>query len=213
MLAASFGRCLGCVVAASLILLSNCTSSRADLQIIGGSDSQQRSLQKTYEKNLASYVPRDTVIHVDLVGAEAMLDIVRSQPGNQGRSMQDEKSVDSSATSDDDIDGIYIDEDPQTIALLKDGPSGNLQMTFAHEFGHLVWVHILTDKQRDQFCRIYGGEDKADLITEYAADSPEEGFAEAFSFYALKRSKLADKDPEEYRYLAQILPQGATLQP
>jgi len=67
--------------------------------------------------------------------------------------------------------------------------------TFTYEYGHFVWMNVLSPAQRDQYQKVYGAQRAmGHLVSPYAAVSVEEGFAETFSFYVLRRPFLAQKD-------------------
>ena len=105
-------------------------------------------------------------------------------------------------------DGEFIEDDdsdaPPTIRLansLNDEHSG---LVFAHEYGHFVWNDKLTRAQRRAYRHLWWRQMRAGhLVTDYASDSTEEGFAEAFSYFLQKPDQLKRKDIESYRFLTQ----------
>ena len=105
-------------------------------------------------------------------------------------------------------DGEFIeDEDsdtPPTIRLADNLNDDDSSLVFAHEYGHYVWNDKLTREQRRSYRRLWWRQMHAGhLVTDYASDSPEEGFAEAFSYFLQKPDQLKHKDMESWRFLTQ----------
>ena len=105
-------------------------------------------------------------------------------------------------------DGEYVeDEDsdePPTIRLADTLDEVNSSLVFAHEYGHFVWNDKLTRAQRRAYRHLWLRQMRAGhLVTNYASDSPEEGFAEAFSYFLQKPDQLKRKDMESWRFLNQ----------
>jgi len=73
-----------------------------------------------------------------------------------------------------------------------------LRMNIAHELGHAVSVPSddLTSRAFDRFERLRGklerkyGTDRKNYITDYAASSSFEDFADSFAFYAMHKKKI-----------------------
>jgi hypothetical protein len=104
---------------------------------------------------------------------------------------------------DSDVDGVF-ESDPDRIAL-RLARTGDLDMfTFAHEYGHYVWFHLLGGEDRRRYEALYRRQRASHhLVTRYAATDLEEGFAEAFSFFASEPPMLARRDPLSYQFLCQ----------
>lgn len=104
---------------------------------------------------------------------------------------------------DDEIDGVFVDHPPRILLRIPD--SGTIDFdTFAHEYGHYVWFKLLTKGDRKRYEAIYDKQKSAHkLITDYAAESLEEGFAEAFSADINAPAALLHEDPLSYRFLAE----------
>jgi len=108
-----------------------------------------------------------------------------------------------------DVDGVY-ESRPDRMAL-RLTPQQSLDMfTFAHEYGHYVWFHLFDDTDRRRYGAVYKRQrDAGHLVTRYAQTDLEEGFAEAFSFYAAEPPILAARDPASYQFLTQWIPPPA----
>lgn len=113
-------------------------------------------------------------------------------------------------------DGVYeeAEDGPPSIRLsdaLNDRESG---LVFAHEYGHFVWSNKLTRQQRRDYRHLWWRQSRAGhLVTEYADDSPEEGFAESFSYFLLRTDRLRRRDMESWRFLTRMLhPEGPGAQ-
>lgn len=119
---------------------------------------------------------------------------------NAGR---DGNSDQSSHSDDGSIDGIFEDNPPRITLLVPEKGAPDL-FTFAHEYGHYVWYDILSKDDRSRYEGIYKKQKSArHLVTRYAEADTEEGFAEAFSFYAAEPSLLHRRDGASYQFLAQ----------
>ncbi|HZT42367.1 MAG TPA: hypothetical protein VFA07_09255 [Chthonomonadaceae bacterium] len=106
-------------------------------------------------------------------------------------------------------DGVYIEDDdsdvPPTIRLADSLSDENSGLVFAHEYGHFIWNDKLTRSQRRDYRHLWWRQMHAGhLVTAYASDSPEEGFAEAFSYFLQKPDQLKRKDMESWRFLTQV---------
>ena len=101
------------------------------------------------------------------------------------------------------IDGVF-ENDPPSITLRLPSSGVPDDLVFAHEYGHYVWFDILSDEDRRRYRTLYDRQKAAhSLVTEYAADSVEEGFAEAFSYYVGQPAILARRDALSFAFLAQ----------
>ncbi len=109
----------------------------------------------------------------------------------------------SSHTDGGEIDGIFEDSPPRITLLVPENGSPDL-FTFAHEYGHYVWFDLLTKDDRARYAVLYKKQKAArHLVTRYAETDTEEGFAEAFSFYAVEPPLLRHRDPASYQFLTQ----------
>ena len=101
-----------------------------------------------------------------------------------------------------DIDGVY-ESHPDRMALRLPPAHGIDMFTFAHEYGHYVWFRLLSDDDRHRYEVLYKRRRAAGrLVTRYAENGVEEGFAEAFSFYVAQPPILAARDPEAFQFLS-----------
>ena len=112
-------------------------------------------------------------------------------------------SQSNSEDDDDEIDGVFVNHPPRI--LLRVPESGKLDFTtFAHEYGHYVWFDLLTSGDRKRYAALYAKQKSAHkLITDYAAESVEEGFAEAFAADINAPASLLHQDPLSSRFLAE----------
>src|SRR5205807_9417310 len=95
--------------------------------------------------------------------------------------------------------------DIPTITLRRTMPEDEAAFVFTHEFGHFVWYKILTRQQRTDYMSLWRSLKRSgELVTRYAGDSDEEGFAEAFAHFLRKPSRLRSLDPRSYRFLSNI---------
>ena len=113
--------------------------------------------------------------------------------------------ADQSQSQDDDgeIDGVF--EDNPARITLRIPASGQPDLyTFAHEYGHYVWFNLLSRDDRRRYAGIYKKQRAAGhLVTRYAETDIEEGFAEAFSFYANEPPLLMHRDALSCQFLSQ----------
>lgn len=113
-----------------------------------------------------------------------------------------DSAVASNDSDDDEIDGVFVDDPPKII--LRVPPSGQVDFgTFAHEYGHYVWFELLSKDDRKRYRDLYGRQKAAHhLVSDYAAASVEEGFAEAFSADINDPVSLQHHDALSYQFLS-----------
>lgn len=119
---------------------------------------------------------------------------------------------DSEADRNDDsvVDGCYQngeagDDGPPIITVCDTLKGDQAGLVFAHEYGHFVWNELLTEEQRVRYARVWRSQKRAHhLVTEYARESDEEGFAEAFAYFARHPSQLARKDAASTLFLRDL---------
>jgi len=81
----------------------------------------------------------------------------------------------------------------------------NAALVFVHEYGHYVWSNVLTDADRARYRRVWREQKRNhSLITEYAGDSDEEGFAEAFAYFVRKPGTLRRIDGRSSKYFSEL---------
>ena len=110
------------------------------------------------------------------------------------------------------VDGYYQpgrgSESP-IITLRRSIRDTAAEMVFAHEYAHYIWDHKLSERQRGDYARLWNKlERSGGLVTEYAADSVEEGFSEAVSYYVLRPSVLKRRDEQSFRFVQALAEDG-----
>ncbi len=122
--------------------------------------------------------------------------------GNAPDDHSQNNSHNNSEDDEDEIDGVFVDHPPRI--TLRVPESGKIDFdTFAHEYGHYVWFDLLTRSDRKRYGAVYDRQKAAHkLITDYAAESVEEGFAEAFAADINAPLALLHQDPLSYRFLS-----------
>jgi len=109
----------------------------------------------------------------------------------------------SSHAGDGEIDGVFEDN-PARITLRVPASGQPDLYTFAHEYGHYVWFNLLSRDDKNRYESIYKKQKALHhLVTRYAQTDVEEGFAEAFSFYANEPPLLLHRDALSYQFLSQ----------
>ena len=109
------------------------------------------------------------------------------------------------------VDGCYQsapegDQAPAVISLRKGMAADEAAFVFTHEYGHFIWDEILTDADRSEFRQLWRqSKREGRLVTVYAADCDEEGFAEDVAHYLRRSSKLRRKDLPAYEFLRDLL--------
>lgn len=107
------------------------------------------------------------------------------------------------------IDGIYVSDmirryRPSYIYLRKKAKKSETAASFVHEYGHYVWNEVLTKRERDTFSRRWDNDAEIfDTYCHYSTDSPEEAFAESFSYFIRMPWVVRSKDPVTYKFLLQ----------
>ena len=108
------------------------------------------------------------------------------------------------------VDGCYqasvAHEDVAGQITLRQSLRGeNAALVFTHEYGHYIWSNLLTSADRAWYHRVWRDQKRNNsLITEYAGESDEEGFAEAFAYYIRKPSKLRHVDGRSFAYMTEM---------
>lgn len=138
-------------------------------------------------------------VEVQPLSDAAMDDYLRSDSESDSNDADHDSSPEDSASE---IDGVFTDNPPQIFLRVSD-PAQIDYATFAHEYGHYVWFDLLTNDDRKRYKAIYERQKAAHrLITDYAAESLEEGFAEAFSADIVSPAALMHQDPLSYQFLS-----------
>ena len=145
----------------------------------------------------AKFQARDKVEVLPL-SDDAMDDYLHSDPDSDSDGGSSEDNTEENG----EIDGVFTDNPPQ-ITLRVPDPAQIDYATFAHEYGHYVWFDLLTDNDRKRYKAIYDRQKAAHrLISTYAGESLEEGFAEAFSADIVTPAALLHQDPLSFQFLS-----------
>lgn len=180
---------------AALTFASISPSALADEPTIDGPASVTQSLTSWYDQNIPSAFRVACPLLVHEMTESALIDYINSGSGAH-------QSKTSTVSNTDDIDGVY-DRNPPRIAVEIEQDGKVDDFTFAHEYGHYVWFELMTKADRRAYEAVYK-QSKSDkhLVTDYAAVSVDEGFAEAFSFYVNLPQDLQYRDADSYDFLS-----------
>lgn len=172
--------------------------ARAQLDVSAPSPIQARQLATWFEQHMPVRFRAHSRLTVRELTDRDMDAYLKADKDPSDNSFQSSGSDDNA-----EIDGVF-EGDPDRIALRLPA-SGTLDMyTFAHEYGHFVWFHLLSRDDRRRYEGIYNKQRTAHhLVTRYASTDLEEGFAEAFSFYASEAPLLARRDPLSFQFFNQ----------
>ncbi len=144
---------------------------------------------------------------------------LREVSEEQMRRLAAEADGDERSNGDSVVDGMYqgtVDNPgmPATITLCPDIEGTDTDILFAHEYGHFVWETRLTRGQRARFRRIWNDQKRLGrLVTEYAGEDVDEGFAEAFAYYLCKPEDLSKSDQRAWNFLHDIHAAAGVLRP
>ena len=98
------------------------------------------------------------------------------------------------------------EEDPPTITLRASLTGEQASLIFTHEYGHFIWEQVLPVDERSRFAHIWREQKRLHrLVTAYAGDSVEEGFAEDFAHFLRKSALLHKRDSRGWKYLNELL--------
>ncbi len=118
---------------------------------------------------------------------------------------------------DGEVDAIYTEADSSAsptnsntnraeITLLKGEDTDDFSEAFLHEFGHHLWFTVVSPPEISEFKALYAQAARAQtFVSDYAAVSAEEDFAESFAYYEMKPKLLAKRDPAAAQYMTQLL--------
>lgn len=173
-------------------------SARADLDVSAPAPAQARQLQAWYDQHMPARFRAHSKLAVRELNDKDMDAYLKADQDPSDNSFQTSSEDDNS-----EIDGVF-EADPDRIAL-RLPTSGGLDMyTFSHEYGHFVWFNMMSRDDRKRYENIYNHQRAAHhLVTRYASTDVEEGFAEAFSFYANEAPLLEHRDPLSYQFFNQ----------
>lgn len=175
------------------LLLASCRAG-AQIVVTGPPTPAARSLTAWFPRHIPARFQARGRFEVNPLSDAEMSDYLRA----------DDDGRDQNAHTDDgDIDGVF-EADPDRITL-RIPPTGRPDFyTFAHEYGHYVWFNLLSGEDKRRYAGVYKRQKTAHhLVTRYAQTDVEEGFAEAFSFYANDPALLGRRDALSSQFLAQ----------
>lgn len=150
-----------------------------------------------YDALPAFFKTKRTVVIEEVTdeGMEKLL--AQEMPGQQDN--QDKDSV---------VDGYYrpgSGEDGAIITLRKSLDGENVGLVFIHEYAHFLWETRLNARQRDDYRTIWKRAKRIDtLVTGYAGESVEEGFADTLAYYVRRPDTLKRKDREGFKYMGEL---------
>ena len=173
--------------------------ARAQLDVSAPTPGQSRQLQFWYEQHMPARFRAHSKLTVRELNDRDMDDYLKADQDPSDNSFQTTSGDDDNA----EIDGVF-EGDPDRIALRLPATGSVDMYTFAHEYGHFVWFHLLNRDDRRRYEAIYNRQRSAHhLVTRYASTDLEEGFAEAFSFYTNEAPLLAHRDPLSSQFFNQ----------
>ncbi len=163
--------------------------------------------QQLYDHMPTWWKSKHTVVLREVTDEE-MDRLVAEDQHRSPSSLQDDDSV---------VDGYYQcagdDGSIPVITLRRTLRADAAELVFTHEYGHFVWDEKLTADERGEYRRLWVHQRRAHhLVTEYAADSPEEGFAEAYAYFIRRPAILERRDEDSYKYFQTVTDRLRTAQ-
>jgi hypothetical protein len=79
--------------------------------------------------------------------------------------------------------------------------AGEVPFTVAHEVGHHVYWHHMTEEQREEWDGISRASQTSEYVTDYARSNPRDDFAESYAFHALQPEVLSDASAAKAAFL------------
>lgn len=164
----------------------------ASLAISAPSPAEAQSLQLWYARTVPVSLRPAQPFSVRVLTPDEMANYLRADGKDDADAGSDMGS--------DSVDGVF-DTDPDVVTLRQEADGQPDLWTFAHELGHAVWMHTLSRADRKTYSALYNTQKRAHhLVTRYAAQNTEEGFAEAYSFYVCGPPMLAARDPLSFQF-------------
>jgi hypothetical protein len=192
--------CFATVCLGSLVLIGSRHIASADLRI-GAETPHAEMWRKVYEQLPSAWKSAHPVFVQEVSDAEMERLVARMEGESSSRSS--DGSV---------VDGCFQpaerEDDLDTITLRESLKGQDAELVFTHEYGHFVWDHLMKRAQRDQYRRLWRDQkQQGHLITRYAGDSAEEGFAEAYAYFLRKSAALRRRDGASWTFLNDLLPE------
>lgn len=106
----------------------------------------------------------------------------------------------------DEVQGFFEYAGPRenvpTIVLRDSLSVDEASFVFTHEYGHFVWEEKLSEREHDDYFRIWNRRRRdRHLVSDYARDSVIEGFAEAFAHHLRRPARLHQRDADSEQFL------------
>jgi hypothetical protein len=194
LLGRAFASCLAVLCLFALVL-----PAAAGLHVEGGSS--RAPLFRTLYDKLPDCWKTDREVIVREVSDREMRRLI-AEDKRMSREEEDDMVV--QGFYDNDGDG----KSPIVITLRSSLSADEARMVFTHEYGHYVWDDLLTKGDRNSYGELWQKQRRRGrLITRYAGDSREEGFAEAFAYFLRDPDRLRRKDVESFLYLDVLVQQ------
>lgn len=188
------------LLAAGLVLSAR--HAHAQIIVTGPGTPVSRSLTLWFEHHIPTRYQARGRFEVNPLNDDEMEAYLRGGDSDGGQD---------SHADDGEIDGIFEENPPRITLRIPISGQPDLY-TFAHEYGHYVWFNLLSRDDKKRYEGIYRKQKAAHhLVTRYAATDVEEGFAEAFSFYANEAPLLLHRDALSYQFLGQFAAPVAAL--
>lgn len=171
----------------------------ASLRVVG--EGPRAALwQRLYDALPAPWKTERTLLVQELTDAEMAAFLARV--GGNGSADR--------AESDSTVDGCYQKSgrtkgEVGTIRLCRRLEGAQAELVFAHEYGHFIWDQKLVKAQRARYKTLWRQQKRAGhLVTKYAGEDVEEGFAEAVAYFLRQPATLQERDPESYRFFSDL---------
>ena len=180
--------------AAGVLLLSR--PAAAQVVVDSPATPTARALSAWFQQHVPVRFQARNKVEVQALPDAAMDDYLHADAGDA------DDTQNSDTDSDEEVDGVFTDDPPQIFLRVSD-PTQIDYATFAHEYGHYVWFDLLSKDDRKRYKAIYDRQKAAHrLISDYAGESLEEGFAEAFSTDMVAPAALQRQDPLSFQFLS-----------
>lgn len=92
------------------------------------------------------------------------------------------------------------------IYISEDVPANQIKFVLCHEYAHHIYAVLINDKEKKKWLNIWKYEKEFNKFPrKYSGFSPEEGFADNFSFYCLDKTIICDKSRLYFTRLEQSI--------
>ncbi len=192
------------VLAGVGLIMARQSPARADLRV-AASAPHAAQWRRLYER-----LPEAWKTGQPILLQEVSLSEMRQLVGRTG---DNESSHENAGDRASEVDGCYQsggddDNSPPVISLSETLQGDDINLVFVHEYAHYVWDERLTRTQQAAYRKIWREQKRARrLITEYARESDEEGFAESVAYFQCHPGELRRRDPRAYQFLTDCVAQ------